>query len=492
MRILRMKSTTWSCVAVFAGLLFQGVTSKAVAPANDNCAGAILIPTNTAFPYLTPLVTNVNEATLAGDPLPSCIEDAARRGIWYRFVPSQSGIYSFSTGEETATTAFDTIMEVFSSSGECGAPLTSVECNDDAGGLNNRAGLVASLNAGVNYYILVWLSQADDESELESLDVQIRVDKPAVPANDTCALAEVIPANAGFPQRSSIVETIRATNEVASPTPSCGAGQRSVWFRFTPAATSTYILSTGPETATTVSDTLMVLYSTTSDCGALVEVACSDNGEGRGSLFRTLNSGTVYYIAIYDSSTEPVVSETLVQLSVATPTPPTVVTLPMISISSTGAVLTGSVNPNGLQTRFWYEWGPPNTYNSTSQVRLLFPGTATVVSNLVVSGFLPDATYQYRMVATNTLGRSEGVAQTFRWSSTPPLLTAPVRLQSGSYRLSFTGNSKQLYDIETTTNLVVWSHLGPALESPAGSGIFQYTHAGGGAAPIRFYRAKAP
>jgi hypothetical protein len=470
------------------GLLGIGMgRAMAAPPANDTCAGAVLIP-STTFPYWTPILTNIDEATLDGDPLPSCI-GGARRGVWYRFVPSQDGTYTFSTGPDTATTAFDTILAVYAAA-NCGLVTNEVACNDDSGAGNNRAGLLVELKATTNYFVLVWLSEADDFPP-NSLSMQLRVDRPTRPINDTCAMAEMILAS-NFPRRSSTNETVLAA--AVTDTPSCGAGYRSVWYKFTPATTGTYILSTGSETATTVFDTVMVLYSTANDCSGLVEVACSDNGEGRGSMFRTLTGGTTYYIAVHDLSFEPVISETIVQLSVATPTIPSVVTLPVSSIASTGAVVNGVVNPNGLQSRFWFEWGPSTAYNSTSQVRLLFPGTTALPTNAPVAGFAPNTTYHYRMVATNNLGRANGEDMTFRWVSTRPTLINPERLLSGNFRFAFIGNSTQLYVIETSTNLTStsWSYLGTASEAPAGSGIFVYTHVGAGSATRRFYRVNSP
>src|SRR4030095_9965525 len=246
-----------------------------------------------------------------------------------------------------------------------------------------------------------------------------------------------------------------------------------VWYKFTPPTNGTYILSTGSEGATTVFDTMMVLYSTTSDCSALTEIVCSANGEARGSIFRALTGGTMYYIAVLDElGTNAIVSESLVQLSVATPTIPTVTTLPLVSISSTGAVLIGTINPNGLQSRFWFDWGPTTSYGNISANRLLFPSTALATNSVIVSGFSPNTTYHFRAVGTNELGRANGLDQTFIWMTNRPILGNPERLLSGNFRFSFNANPKQLYSVESSTNLVDWRTLGLAAAAPRGSGCF--------------------
>jgi hypothetical protein len=475
---------------VFVGMTLFGLrVFSAEAPINDRCSGAIVIPSGGTFPYKTPIVS-LRDATREGDPSPSCFE--VTRGVWYRFAPNQSGLYSFSTGFDTATTALDTVLSIFTSANGCAAATNEVACNDDAGAANNRAGLITSLTAGTEYYILLSITSADEGDTNQPLSVELRVDKPSIPGNDSCATAEVVPTTGPFPHKTQISETVVAVTESGTPPSSCIAGQRSVWYRFVPAATGIYILSNGQETGTTVFDTVMTLYSSSSQCVGLTEIACNDNGEGRGGIFRTLDAGVTYYISVSDVSPSPIISETLVQLSVAMATAPSVSTLPFSSIASTGAVLVGTVNPNGLQSRFWFEWGTTTTYGSTSQVRLLLPGTATFTTNAMVAGFAPNVTYHYRMVATNTLGRVTGADQTFVWSASRPFLIGSTASQSSSYRLAFSANPKQVYLIETSANLVNWSTLGTAAESPIGSGNFIFTHVGGLGLPSRLYRVKSP
>lgn len=481
----RLVATFTTFAAVLGGALGT-FTVQAAPPVNDTCAGAVVIPT-ASFPYFTPVLTNMLEATLTDDPLPGCVA-GAERGVWYQITPTQSGIYSFSTGTDTATTAFDTIMAVFQAP-SCGAPSTQIACNDDGGGANNLSGLLTPLNAGVHYYVLVWLSTGDTNTV--SASIQIKVDRPSPPANDICATAETLRADLPFPQRSSVIDSVLANTEPGT-VPSCASGYRSVWFKFTPIVDGTYIFSSGNETATTIFDTVMSLYSSTGgDCGTLTELVCSDAGEGRGSIFRPLTAGTTYYISISDGSSEPVLSETFVQLSVSRPTAPSITTLNPISISSTNVTLAGLVNPNALQSRFWFEWGT-TTFNRTSAVRLLFPGIVPVSTNLPITGFLPNTTYQFRMVGTNVSGRTVGETRTFRWSTNGPTLNPLEILLTGTIRVNFSGNPLQTYFVDTSVNLTNWIPLGIADETEPGSGAFIYSHTGAGGLTNRYYRVRAP
>jgi hypothetical protein len=245
-----------------------------------------------------------------------------------------------------------------------------------------------------------------------------------------------------------------------------------------------------------VAETILAVYTNTSptSCsGSFVEVGCNFNPFGRALFSLMLNAGVRYYIVVWEDYADYTVGETLVQLRVSPATAPSVNTLPVSSIASTGTVLTGTVNANGLQSRFWFEWGPTAGLGSTSQVRLLFPGTTTFTTNAAVSGFQPNVTYHYRMVATNLMGMSRGPESTFMWSSNRPALTSAQRLQSGNFRFQFLGNPSQLYVIQGSTvlgNASSWTDIG--LATNLSSTLFQFTHTGAALAPYRFYRARLP
>jgi len=158
----------------------------------------------------------------------------------------------------------------------------------------------------------------------------------AVPPNDLCANAEVIPAAGPFPFMTAVTADITdATTSGDPPLPSCQTNvSRSIWYRFTPSTTATYTISTCAldGTATTVDDTVMAIYS--GACGALSEIpttdasdgcdddACAD--EGLQSVITTqLNGGVTYFIVVWEfDPTAPTVGNTAVQLRVSQSLPP--------------------------------------------------------------------------------------------------------------------------------------------------------------------------
>jgi phosphodiesterase/alkaline phosphatase D-like protein len=105
--------------------------------------------------------------------------------------------------------------------------------------------------------------------------------------------------------------------------------------------------------------------------------------------------------------------------------PPAVVTQTAIAITTTGATLTGTVNPNGSAASWQYEYGPDTNYG---QVSPTLPGTTgtgnspeTVPTNL--SGLTPGATLHYRLKATNGSGTVYGADMTFTTKQPPTVVT---------------------------------------------------------------------
>jgi hypothetical protein len=63
-------------------------------------------------------------------------------------------------------------------------------------------------------------------------------------------------------------------------------------------------------------------------------------------------------------------------------------------------------------------------------------------------------------------------------------------------QLTFTNLTGLSFTVLGSTDIALplsnWTVLGPALESPAGSGNYQFTDSGATNAPTRFYRVSSP
>jgi hypothetical protein len=156
------------------------------------------------------------------------------------------------------------------------------------------------------------------------------------PPNDSCAGAEVIPATAGAtqPYYTSETDIVLATNAVTDPESCHQFVARSIWYKFTPPVNAAYTFSTCNEpmapTATTVSDTVMAIYTSANNCaGPFTKIDCADDSCGPGGLQssiseRPLLAGTTYYIVVwqYFDPLDPPPFAGVVQLRVTRSVPP--------------------------------------------------------------------------------------------------------------------------------------------------------------------------
>jgi len=70
-------------------------------------------------------------------------------------------------------------------------------------------------------------------------------------------------------------------------------------------------------------------------------------------------------------------------------------------VLGTSAVLTGSVNPNGSETTYYFQYGLTTAYGLQTAPKKLASGTVLQKLGEPVSGLQPGATYHYRIVAFN-------------------------------------------------------------------------------------------
>ena len=121
-----------------------------------------------------------------------------------------------------------------------------------------------------------------------------------------------------------------------------------------------------------------------------------------------------------------------VQISSASAAPPLVTPSPPATQSSTSAGLSGSVNPNGLPTTAYFEYGidlsdrgPGSStvlYDQTTPSEQVGSDSTNHPISIPVSGLVPNALYHVRMAASNSAGTTVGPDQTFTTpaSASPP------------------------------------------------------------------------
>jgi N-acetylmuramoyl-L-alanine amidase len=98
------------------------------------------------------------------------------------------------------------------------------------------------------------------------------------------------------------------------------------------------------------------------------------------------------------------------------PTAPAVVTGAASNVTGTSATVSGSVNPNGQQTSYYFQYGTSTAYGGATASTSAGAGSTALPVSAGISGLQRRTTYHYRLVATNASGASYGGDQTFRTS----------------------------------------------------------------------------
>jgi hypothetical protein len=99
---------------------------------------------------------------------------------------------------------------------------------------------------------------------------------------------------------------------------------------------------------------------------------------------------------------------------------PTATTGAATKVSQTGAVLHGSVNPNGVATGYVFEYGPTPNLGIASTSHSIGHGTKVVDVARPLGGLTPGTVYYYRIAATSTAGTAFGAIHHFTTGGHPP------------------------------------------------------------------------
>ena len=107
-----------------------------------------------------------------------------------------------------------------------------------------------------------------------------------------------------------------------------------------------------------------------------------------------------------------------------TPGPPVVSTSPATLIGTFSARLNGSLDPHGLTTTVYFQYGPTTSYGSTTPMQTQTGNTyRNITAN--ITGLMASTTYHFRIVATNSAGTRMSGDRTFTTLSPtgPPVVT---------------------------------------------------------------------
>lgn len=124
---------------------------------------------------------------------------------------------------------------------------------------------------------------------------------------------------------------------------------------------------------------------------------------------------------------------------------PTVTTTSATSITTSGATLNGTINPNGSTCTSWFQYGTSTSYGSTTQT-IPYNGSSTspITMNWSIGSLSPGTTYHFRAVSQNSVGTNYGNDMSFTTSASSESISTPNTPSGNS-----SGNAGTTYSYST-------------------------------------------
>jgi hypothetical protein len=148
-------------------------------------------------------------------------------------------------------------------------------------------------------------------------------------------------------------------------------------------------------------------WGSTTKFGTQTAVHTLGNGSDTVSVADALSSlqpGTTYYFRLVATNRcGSAIGSTATFKTM--PALPIVAVVAASSVSSRGATLNGTVNPNGAATTAWFEYGITSSYGLVSARKNLADRTSSSPVSTPISSLAAGMLYHYRLVASNVVGK---------------------------------------------------------------------------------------
>jgi sugar lactone lactonase YvrE len=159
-------------------------------------------------------------------------------------------------------------------------------------------------------------------------------------------------------------------------------------------------------------------YGKTESYGTKIPISPESIGSGNSPIpvsqsATGLTQGTTYHFRVVATNTVGTTYGT--DKTLTTLKAPKAITEAPANIKGTAAKLNGTVNPEGSETNYWFEYGETESYGTKIPVspESVGAGTSNVAVAQSVTGLTLEKTYHYRLVAENTVGTSKGEDKSF-------------------------------------------------------------------------------
>lgn len=165
-------------------------------------------------------------------------------------------------------------------------------------------------------------------------------------------------------------------------------------------------------------------YGETANLGGITAFVSVGDGDAKVSVSDSISGlepAATYYFRLNAQNQFGTVNGSILNFKTAGPAAtavPTVTTRLASNIATSTARISGVVNPNGLATVYWFEYGSNSLAetvlgNTTTQTTV-GSGLSTVSVSADIAGLTTKTTYYYRLMAQNSLGLVRGDRASFK------------------------------------------------------------------------------
>jgi hypothetical protein len=220
----------------------------------------------------------------------------------------------------------------------------------------------------------------------------------------------------------------------------CLAFTSSAFAASSPAATTTSASSIGPTTAhlngtinpNGQATTWYFEFGTSTSYGTKTTALSAGSGTktvNESSSLSGLSAGTTYHYRIVASNASG--TSFGADQSLQTVSPPAVATAATTNIQPTSGTLMGSLNPNGLSTSWYFEYGTTSNYGSRTATQNVASGHSTITVSAPLSSLSAGTTYHFRLVASSSAGTTRSADATFVTAPAVTLQAAALKVVHG-------------------------------------------------------------